>query len=708
MDRKTAAQEIRTRISCKDYLEKSKSGMYCCPFCGSGTGPNGTGALKLYDTNTFTCHACNRSGDVIDLYRQTTGADYSRAIKELAQEIGIYIDGPHRSSAAEDFADRNGANLNGRPQGDIEAPPERKTAQRAAETPTEATADYTAYYDACTERLDSKEGEAGREYLKRRGVLGPALFYGAGFDPVADPANAPGAMGEAYRPHPNPRIILPCSPGHYVARSIDPATEKQYAKMNPARSHGAAAPAIWNEKALFAQEVQEIFVVEGVFDALSIIEAGAEAIALNSANNGRALIEKLEKTPTAATLILCPDNDQDERTRAKTQAHFDKIAEGLTRLHTPFLSADINNGCKDANEALCADYYAFRDAVMQAREDARAHRAAEREAAQREERERQQRTGAGMIEDFLQTVKSRKYEPTPTGITDIDRAIGGGFLRQQLILLGAAPGAGKTSLAQWIFEGMAKHGKPCLYLNLEMSRDQMLARSLSRIAAQNGDKIKATDILQGYKWTLEQEEAITIAANKYRREIAPQMIYNPDGVTADLDSILEYIEAEAQRAEAAEMPVPAVVLDYLQIIRGREREDDVAIIKRAMGSLKDFAIRHNTFVFVIMANNRASNRTGDVTQESGRDSSALEYGADIQLGLAYTLCLKKYGNKSKDELTPEEMKLVTLKITKGRWGGPGADVNLHFDGETMTYTQMAAEFLEEMEPQKKAGRRPQK
>ena len=703
MGRKTVVQEIRSRISCKDYLQESKGGMYCCPYCGSGTGPNGTGALKVYDTNTFTCFACNRSGDVIDLYRQTTGAEYNAAIEELAREIGISVEQAHRSTAAEDFADRTGPQRTGRPQGGTETPPAQKTAQRAKEEATEGKADYTAYYEECRKRI---EDPAAISYLMDRCIAGPAIYHGAGFDPLADPANAPGAMGDEIRYHPCPRIILPCSPGHYVARRVD--GESEYKTLNPARSKGAAAPAIFNEKALYAQEVQEIFVVEGIFDALSVIEVGAEAIALNSANNGRALIEKLEKTPTAATLILCPDNDPDERTRAKIQDQFYRIAEDLTRLHVPFLMADINNGCKDANEALCEDYYDFRDTVMQAKKDAEAQRAAEREAAQREERERQQRTGAGMIENFLQTVRTRKYEPTPTGITDIDRAIGGGFLRQQLILLGAAPGAGKTSLAQWIFEGMAKQGKPCLYLNLEMSRDQMLARSISRIAAQNGDRIKATDILQGYKWTLEQEEAVAIAAERYRKEIAPQMIYNPDGVTADLDSILAYIEAEAQRAEAAEMPVPAVVLDYLQIVRGREREDDVAIIKRAMGSLKDFAIRHNTFVFVITANNRASNKSGDVTQESGRDSSALEYGADIQLGLAYTLCMKKYGGKDKDDLTPDEMKFVTLKITKGRWGGPGADVNLYFDGETMTYTQTAPEYLEAMEPQKKAGRRPQK
>ena len=103
MDRETARQEIRSRISCKDYLTKSKSGLYCCPFCRSGTGSHGTGALKVYDTNTWTCHSCKRSGDVIDLYQQATGADYNTALSLLADEIGVTID-PYRPTAAADFA----------------------------------------------------------------------------------------------------------------------------------------------------------------------------------------------------------------------------------------------------------------------------------------------------------------------------------------------------------------------------------------------------------------------------------------------------------------------------------------------------------------------------------------------------------------------------------------------------------------------------
>lgn len=81
-----------------------------------------------------------------------------------------------------------------------------------------------------------------------------------------------------------------------------------------------------------------------------------------------------------------------------------------------------------------------------------------------------------------------------------------------------------------------------------------MARSFARLAARRGHKIRTTTILQGYNWTDEQRAAIMDAAGEYRDTIAPRMIYNPDGVTANLDSILAYIEAEAQRAERPKCP----------------------------------------------------------------------------------------------------------------------------------------------------------
>jgi len=305
-----------------------------------------------------------------------------------------------------------------------------------------------------------------------------------------------------------------------------------------------------------------------------------------------------------------------------------------------------------------------------------------------------QHTPTRMVEDFINAVLSRQYEPIPTGIAGIDNAIGGGLIRDSLILLGAAPGAGKTALTQWICENMAKQGVPCVYLNLEMSRDQLIARSISRIAKQNGYTISAIDVLKGYQWTEEQMTAVMQAAETYSREIAPMMQYNPDGVSADLDNILTYIEDVAQKAESDKQPVPVVVIDYLQIIAGKDREDDVTTMKRAVSSLKSFAIKYHTIVYLIIAHNRESNKSGTVTMESGRDTSALEYSADLQLGLAYTKCLPHNGEKriTKDMLTQDERQYVTLVVTKGRFCASGAAVHLHFDGATMSFAQIDDDY----------------
>jgi len=662
MDFSTAVQETRSewRNIMPQITEPAKQKVngetsWICPLCGHGTHGDGlTRNPQSNDGNGLKCFGCDFSGDIIDLYMRTSGKDFAEAVTELAGIAGITIEdsntpGLNRSQSR--------FNQNIAP-GSIKPHPGQETQEKAVQA-----ADFTEYYKACTDCLLGPDGDPGREYLKGRQVLDAALYNGAGYDKNTK------------------RIIIPCSNSFYIARSIDPEEKIRY--LNP---KGIPA-AIFNEKALHTQEVQEVFITEGAIDALSIIQAGGQAIGLNSTSNARALIEKLEKTGTDATIILALDNDR------QGQKATQEVQEALQRLQIPFITADICNGLKDPNSAIQEDYTAFYDAVQTAITDARAYK-------NKQQQEQERRTGPGMIDAFLEAVKTRKYEPVPTGITDIDRAIGGGFIRQQLVILGAAPGTGKTALAQWIFEGMAKAGRTILFLNLEMSREQILARSLSRIAKQNGEKIRVTDILQGYKWEWDQEATILNAAEQYKQEIAPHMIYNPEEVTADLDSILAYMDREAKQAEAAGREAPLVCIDYLQIIRGREREDDTAVIKRAVSSLKKYAIDHNTVVFLIQAHNRAANQSGSVTMESGRDTSAIEYSADLQLGLAYTRCLDRpgYDKKAPEKLTPEEKQLVTLKVTKGRFTAPGIEVDLHFNGETMTYTQLTDQ--EEPAPQR--------
>lgn len=71
----------------QDYgLDPGRDGRCPCVFC--------TGArddtLKLYDRNRgFYCYRCHRSGDVIALYREITGAGFRKAVEDLNGQYGL-------------------------------------------------------------------------------------------------------------------------------------------------------------------------------------------------------------------------------------------------------------------------------------------------------------------------------------------------------------------------------------------------------------------------------------------------------------------------------------------------------------------------------------------------------------------------------------------------------------------------------------------
>lgn len=299
-----------------------------------------------------------------------------------------------------------------------------------------------------------------------------------------------------------------------------------------------------------------------------------------------------------------------------------------------------------------------------------------------------------MFDAFLTDVQTTKYQPIQTGMKSFDTLLGGGLDPQSLVMIGAAPGMGKTTLCQQIFETMAANGHEVIFLNLEMSREQLLARSISRIAARSGKHITPAQIMRGYSWTEEQKETVFAAADKYRTDIAPRMSYNPDGTGAGVDAIIETLNNAQYAAQRAQKPAPVVVLDYLQLVQARERQDPQEAIKEAVMTLKKYAIDGHTVACAILAFNRSSNAAGKVTLESGRDTSAIEYSADTLLGLNYAALEDGSNEISKlDELQQGELledgtrqRRVVLKLLKKRMTEAGKSLELWFDGATATYT----------------------
>ena len=264
---------IRQTFDCTKYLKKSKGNdMFCCPACGSGYGPNGTGAVRYYKgSRRWYCHRCGTLGDIFTLYEMKHGVDFNTALRDLAAQLGTAVELPDTKPARG-----------------------RSPAPSQAHSAAPLSKDLSDYFAECRARLHDPAAVA---YLTERGISPEtAVAYGLGFDPKADPAGSH---------HYCARIIIPTNRFHYVARAIDPHIQSTYRTLN----NKGAAPDLFNRQALYAPSNEPVFVTEGAFDALSIIEASGSAIALDSASNGRLLLAALRERPTNHPLLLCLDND---------------------------------------------------------------------------------------------------------------------------------------------------------------------------------------------------------------------------------------------------------------------------------------------------------------------------------------------------------------------------------------------------------------
>lgn len=671
MDRETAKSEIRRQVRCTDYLQKSKSGLFCCPFCGSGSGSNGTGALKVYDTNTWTCFSCNRSGDVIDLYQNETGADYNTALSLLADEIGITID-LYRPTAAADFAPAPKNDPVERPQSDfsgqenIKPLPDTKSPENGVKTPAEGIADYTAYYRECIERL---KDPAALAYLKQRGISPEtAAAYWIGFDPAADPAQSN---------HPCPRLIIPTSTAHYIGRRIDGV--KDFAKLNPKGS----TPAIFNSRVLYAQEVQEIFVTEGAIDALSVIEAGAAAIALNSTANADALIKQLEQRRTAATLILCLDNDDAGRKAAGV------IKQGLQRLNIAFITANICGEYKDPNDALTGDKAAFIEAIEQA----------QRQTAARPD-------NTQYYIDALMTGEIERFRnDKKTGFTNLDAQAGG--LYAGLYVLAAISSLGKTSFALQLADQLAAGGNDIIFFSLEQSKLELVSKSLARKTAQ-ADPEKAVTSLAIRKGYLPRQ--VLDAATAYKHEVQDRISIVEGNFSCNISFIGDYIRQYIRRTGTR----PIVFIDYLQILqpekdeRGRTQSTKETV-DTTVTELKRISRELDLTVIVISSVNRANYLT-PIDFESLKESGGIEFTADVIWGLQLQ-CLNdplfEQEKKTKEkrekvkQAKAETPRKIELSCLKNRYGianyscyfeyYPANDLFKETSGAALDFTAAAAD-----------------
>lgn len=585
-------QAIREHITDDLVPAPHQRGFYICPLCGSGTGNNGknTAAFSIdRDGIHGHCFACGFYGDRFDLAAKRDGVSLQEATKSLVDKYAPGSAHP-RATAAEDFSSPIGSPSSAAaPVSDSNSP-----------TPPPA-ADFSAALRLAADRLP---GSAGEQYLSGRGFTPETMKrFLLGFDPIKNEITIPYNRACTY----------------YSTRSLSDAGIKHRKPAN-------VPSVLFNAAALRLD--QPCFVVESPLCAISIMQEGGSAIALSGATNHQPLLKELTEIPAPALLILSLDNDAPG---AEQQA---KLAEELTAAGIGYIELPVSGECKDPNELLQKDPAQLRENI------AAACVAAEALAAQLKEQEQAaylETSTAGTFDDFLAYLRrNADRDPVPTGFPSLDKILNGGLV-PGLYIMGAVSSLGKTALMVNIADNIAAAGTDVLYFSLEMSKFELMARSISRLSfslagkdSTNLDEAFSTfGVLFGASKIEAQGSLLKDAAENYRQGIAPNIWYHEGVGSISVENIRDAVRNHIAKTGRK----PVVFVDYLQIIAAPDpRATDKHNTDIIVTTLKQMSRDEDIPVFCISSLNRM-NYNEPVNMAAFKESGAIEYGSDVLIGL---------------------------------------------------------------------------
>lgn len=388
-----------------------------------------------------------------------------------------------------------------------------------------------------------------------------------------------------------------------------------------------------------AAKGETIIITEGEFDALSLETIGIKAIAIGGVGNYKNFIKD---NPRNDLLILTAfDNDE------KGQA-----VESKKKINIPKEYKDINDWIQGNKEE-------FKESIYK----------------QIETQKRPDSLYNYMLNGLMKDISAYKeFKDRKTGFKNLDAITS---LYPGLYVIGGLSTLGKTTFIHQMADQMAEMGEHILFFSLEMATLEMMTKSLSRLTV-----IKD----RGYVFD-KGVSALQIRLNdipEYKRDLVQQAItdYEPiskrfniieGNFNTDVTTIRKYVDDYILINKVK----PIIVIDYLQIIPGRETDrNDKERIDGVVTELKRISRDYNISVIVVSSLNRTNYLT-PVDFESFKESGGIEYTADVVWGLQLQAIHDDTFNsaakiKEKREIineakkaTPRKIELVCLKNRNG-------------------------------------------
>ena len=215
------------------------------------------------------------------------------------------------------------------------------------------------------------------------------------------------------------------------------------------------------------------------------------------------------------------------------------------------------------------------------------------------------------ISEIERNYQKRNDYSLYTGIQDLDNKTCG-LHNQELTIIGARPGVGKTTFALQIAENIAKKGLDVAFISLEMSDTQIIQKIIAKETNVNSYKMRMG--------TLEDNDWIEIVkASGEISELPLQIITNATNIQK-----IESITRKLKNRDKLDL----LIIDYIQLIKNKgkfnSREQEVADISR---TLKLLSLELEIPIIGLCQLNRSANN-GEPKLADLRESGAIEQDAD--------------------------------------------------------------------------------
>lgn len=247
-----------------------------------------------------------------------------------------------------------------------------------------------------------------------------------------------------------------------------------------------------------------------------------------------------------------------------------------------------------------------------------------------------------------------------TGIFDLDK-VTNGLHEEELTIVGARPGVGKTTFALQIAHYIATKGTTVGIISLEMSESQIIQKLISKVSNVNSNKLRTGNLDKT------EQEKVAIAEGK----ISDLPIF----INTRVRSIQE-IETYARRLKNKNN-LGLLVIDYIQLVKNKSkfnsREQEVADISR---TLKLLSLELKIPIIGLCQLNRNAART-EPTLADLRESGAIEQDADN------VIFIYKEDDNEEDKLVEN----VVIDLQKQR-AGELTKVTVRFDKKVSEFKNL--------------------